>query len=1547
MRLNNKSMDGSKLLPGLVLGRVLGRGASSTVYEGVQDGRRVAVKLMAPPVGVDAEAVLSNLRYEFWVLKDLHHPNIVRVEDFGALADGRIFLIEELLEGVALDVFCRERAFGACELVFVDVLQGLAELARWHIVHGDLKPENILVTSLDDKPRAKILDFGLARAGGVGPDGSGAGTGGGTLTTMAPEVMLGRRGDTRADLYSLGVVLYTCLAGANPFLAKTSDETIAAHLHASPTLIGLVRDDVPPAWADLIHQLMAKNPFDRPATAAKGLSLVRRDAFTLTPTAYVGRRSELERALQIEKALMAGRKTALCVYGPPGAGVRRFLREVFYRLIVRRPEARGRIGLWDDPVVIWQDGTADGAGGNDAQTRISGSEGGTQILLLDRAVAPAGYDRIEIKLGPLTREETATWLGLVLGVLPVPGTFIEKVIALTLGYPAAVWEMLLRLNEKKQLTDVAGQVTAAKLALVDWETLTPGEQVSGAATNFDRLAADIKRRVRQRKIIESDPAWAEIERLAETGESAHRLRRRGDVLALKGEALIDEGKFDRARESLTAALEICKSDVERRVAEISLRNFLAYIMLRQGRAREAITAFEECLRRLQTELTPQEAARVTNLDLGLAYLQAGEFAQAVRRLSQELETADGAKAMSLLYSLAQAYAGLADTDRAEEHYRRVLAAARGQVDPAFILRGLNGIGNLLRATERWQEARAAYGEALEVALAVGDFGAALAIRQNQGALSARHGLYDQAILELEESLHFAAKIALPYAHEKRLICRSLTELGEVRVTLGQIDPAFEAVGRAWHMAEDDEDLRDMRFWVLLARCKVRLKQEAPDEMAYKRDLTRLRFFADDEAKKQALVEFEAGVPQAWSAAMGTMVAGRGERDSGSATGEAVGVSAAAGVFTSPAGTVEGGRRTSRAVAEATRTAGSAGASGLAAAAEFEVLLRINRDLVGEMPLEELLRRILGHAIELSQAELGVILLKDGKGELSPTLSLNAELNDALSEISRSVARKVLESGAAVKTVDAGVDPQFNQSASVIALHLRSILGVPIVFRGATLGVLYLSHRLRIGAFDERVTYTVAAFADQAGLALTNHRLLEFHRAAQERLAVELEESRLDLKQARERMRSLPEKTRIQLADRPLITRSTTVVEILRSIDRLAESNVAVIINGETGTGKELLARYVHEGSPRKRGPFVAINCGALPANLIESELFGHVRGAFTGADRDKIGLIEAAASGTLFLDEIGDLPPDLQVKFLRVLQEREVTRLGDRRGKAVDVRVVAASHRDLRTAMADKKFREDLYYRLAGFEVTLPALRDRPEDIILLAEHFLSEYRRESKRDKPTRLGGPLLKMMEEYAWPGNIRELANFVTTAAALCEKAVLGVEALPHYLSERLTGRGLEPPLAVVDGMPAGSVVTAGQVFDVARSSHLPKQATTRHPAMSKALPVGWYHPGMSWQDHEHLVFASALIALDSDVPRVATSLGVGVATVYKWMRAQRFRESFVEWQKRILPYREGEALKQIQKNVFAQVAGRYPGQPYKAARELAVAPTTFYKWVQSDL
>jgi two-component system response regulator AtoC len=283
------------------------------------------------------------------------------------------------------------------------------------------------------------------------------------------------------------------------------------------------------------------------------------------------------------------------------------------------------------------------------------------------------------------------------------------------------------------------------------------------------------------------------------------------------------------------------------------------------------------------------------------------------------------------------------------------------------------------------------------------------------------------------------------------------------------------------------------------------------------------------------------------------------------------------------------------------------------------------------------------------------------------------------------------------------------------------------------------------------------------------------------LTLKKAEERFRLRQENFRLREELARSGASSGTGGIIYRSTAMAQVMTLIGRVADSASSVLITGETGTGKELVARALHSEGGRKRGPFVAVNCSAISSSLMESELFGHVKGAFTGADREKKGLFAVADGGTLFLDEIGELPLELQPKLLRVLQEGEILRVGETRPRKVDVRVLAATARDLREEVEKGRFRDDLFYRLAVVEIQIPPLRERSEDIPLLAENFVRRIAARERRSLPE-LQADAMEVLQGYPWPGNVRELENFMEKTMIFCRGETIDLASLPWEVRRR---------------------------------------------------------------------------------------------------------------------------------------------------------------------
>jgi two-component system, NtrC family, response regulator HydG len=423
---------------------------------------------------------------------------------------------------------------------------------------------------------------------------------------------------------------------------------------------------------------------------------------------------------------------------------------------------------------------------------------------------------------------------------------------------------------------------------------------------------------------------------------------------------------------------------------------------------------------------------------------------------------------------------------------------------------------------------------------------------------------------------------------------------------------------------------------------------------------------------------------------------------------------------------------------------------------LESLLRVSRALSSAGSANEIYQALFEVLFEVVPADCAAILWAgNGLADFS-SVQTRSRGSDAPVLISRTIVRRVLDEGVAILSNDTSGDEGLREARSVVASRTRSVLCVPMMRSRRPEGVLYAASRDQSGEFDSDHLHLLTAAAGVAALAFRNVRQIE--RLERDTIALRAEIS----------------------SQHSLIGESASMRQARDVMAKAARSDTTVLILGESGTGKELAAREIHQTSSRAQRPFVAINAAELAETLLESELFGHEKGAFTGAIAQKKGKLELAAGGTIFLDEIGDLAVGVQVKLLRVLQEREFTRVGGVRPIKIDVRFIAATNTDLDAAIKAGTFRQDLFYRLNVIALRMPPLRERPDDIPLLATFFVNRHARNCKRHivgmTPEARG-----CLTRYGWPGNVRELENAIERAVVLGSTERLVPEDLPETVLE----------------------------------------------------------------------------------------------------------------------------------------------------------------------
>ncbi len=828
------------------------------------------------------------------------------------------------------------------------------------------------------------------------------------------------------------------------------------------------------------------------------------------------------------------------------------------------------------------------------------------------------------------------------------------------------------------------------------------------------------------------------------------------------------GEFDAAQQSAQSVLQIPRSSSEFKMEAMEL---LGLADLYTGASQGAFRWFESLLNLAQEESDLRQEGRAYGL-LGMVSQKLGQVQQAQQQydLAAERSLQSGAAHATAVFRLNGATlkqrCGLYTA--ALSQYKSALRILRISGTPAQLAAVHLNRGNTLLTLGELQSALAEAMTAQRLAVQGGDHRIGFFAEILHGEILCRQTKYSQA-RALFESAHSSAR-----EHGLADAIHASIHLAKLAIASGH--PASSAlrleIQQCW--AADDSSVSEQSSEALACLVRIDLASGTITP-ALVRSITRLR------EKLLATHSLDLG----WKVAT---LAARGQAAIGdvTSTNEAIEIAKTcfaglvqdapeayrAGLRAHPdAQTLEGLCFQEESASKPSRVDG--------ATQPLLRLLALSRRLNSELRSDVLLDEIIDTAIELSRAERAFLLLRDASGELKVQVARNIDQCDLEEgeELSRTIAEKVANHGRVVMTVDAEVDSRFDSSMSVMALHLRSILAVPFRVKNRVVGTLYLDHRFRRGAFDEQAVELVRELADVAAVAIENARL-----------AKENSDRKREIDDLNQRLETRLEATEAQLAvavaklptSRPtagfesIIGDSPPMCALLDLAKRAAGCALPVVISGESGTGKELLARAIHQNSDRREEAFVAINCGAVPESLLESELFGHRRGAFTGADRNRRGVFEIAHKGTLFLDEVADTSLAMQSKLLRVLQEGEIRPLGSESLVKVEIRILCASNKKLEDLVEAGSFREDLFYRLNVLRLDLPALRERRSDIAAIAGHILA------KQATHRNLSTAALGRLQAHHWPGNIRELENELTRACAMAD----GEEIEAHHFSDLIS-------------------------------------------------------------------------------------------------------------------------------------------------------------------
>jgi serine/threonine-protein kinase PknK len=800
---------------------------------------------------------------------------------------------------------------------------------------------------------------------------------------------------------------------------------------------------------------------------------------------------------------------------------------------------------------------------------------------------------------------------------------------------------------------------------------------------------------------------------------------------------------------------------------------------------------------------PSRVAGLLRETSGVAFAYSGDLAQAERELALALESlgkgASPREQSRILSHRAMVAFRQGRVEPALASYTSALGIAEDQDQEDLIATGLLNLGTAEQQAGQWGNALAHYERGMLFARALGRVTTELSLQFNLANLYSELGAFERAEHGLAELArraqaaklqHFGPAVALVRAEmhlaqgalreaneqltaaaaelERRGQPRESLEVGlrqaDVALTGGDLEAAAQRLDALTEAAPADSAV-DLHLGISLLR--ARLESRRGERAALGRlESARLSAERAGLLGSQALMQDELALA-ARQLGEPELAAKHDERTRRLWDRIAIGLPAAlSSVFW---------RHPRRArLAQSSRVFAPA-ARGSADSEAYRRLLALNRRLNSSLSVDRVLEYAVQAAVDLTGAERGFLVLRadaaDSQKEPQIVVQRSTEPDVSPSQgPSRNIVLRTLEREEAVLTTDAQGDARFLGHGSVHALRLKSVLSVPVLSPTGTLGVLYVDSRVQRARFSEHERELLTAFADQLAIALGNARL----HAELEQKTLELAEQKRAIEQLSRGQARQIERLQKQVSTQQqsleyrydysqIVGRGPAMRRVLERLERVIDSEISLLVLGDSGTGKELVARAVHFNGARKAGPFQGINCAALPETLLEAELFGSVKGAFTGADRDKQGLMPAANGGTLFLDEVGELPLSTQAKLLRVLQEREVRPLGAARPVALDIRLICATHRDLLGDVASGRFREDLYYHIAVVSVDLPPLRERLEDLAELSAKILAGLARNAQRTPPE-LAQEALRRLSAHPFPGNVRELQNVLTRAFVL---------------------------------------------------------------------------------------------------------------------------------------------------------------------------------------
>ncbi len=1364
-------------------------------------GRSYALKLLAEDA---SEREMAALVREAVALSGLEGLGVPRVIRFGRLPrSGRPYLVREVVEGESMEALLSRPSDARTSLeILARAADQLTVLHRAGLLHGDVKPANIIV---EPSGSVVFVDLGLAapwREGGALAEGL-------TPRYAAPELFEGKPITVRAEVFALGVVLAEILEAHALGLEPSVSGQLSAVAERATARVPEERQPSVDEFAGEVRRGLGAPAHDASTTASS--------ASVLWPISGIdGVSSQL---LEAAQSLQPG--NVLRLEGPPGSGRSALVRRLAWWLGML-----GKAVAWIDDATS----TATVKGELSANTSL-----GEGFVLVDdadglddtgfeavraavangaRLVAVGGARFEGARVFPIPALAEPVCLDLVRRAVPsLTATLQRRLVQLADGRPGAL-RRLVRLIASEAVASAAdfdrvvgtappsdssvpelpleralyfldrGRFidTAAALAVVparELENSVPlgiakarlelglGEE-KNAFERLERLAQRPKLSEPERRTIDLFRARARLGLggYAEALNELLPLSGEPDATGIEaltyhglGQSLV--GNHDEARQEISSAIERARSQQQLRLEALAYAS-LGFVLLRADRTDEARDTYRTALTACERAGDAGTLATVQTSLAGLLKVR-GDIAGAIELFEAAVDmgrrTGRRSTARLALLNLANTDLYLGRLSRARSSLA-ILREQSAQLSSVMLAQLLGNEADLLARQGQHAEAAAQFMACADSYAELGrklDAGEA----RLEGVLAATRVTHPD-LAKLRQELERAEELLTGTPAHRALLFlaqgRVANLLGDELGAREKLDASLEAARGAqqrewlWRSLEARAELEERGGQPLLARRDREEALAVLEEIGARlpRDLREV-YWNDPRRKSlrgsvsgtvaHAATEFLPFAPLSALPAAPTLTTRRSPGTTSS--------------MSQMGGLTPLEQRLSR-------------------------ILEVNSDLAGELDVERLTAKIIGHAVELLRAERGYVLLAEPDGSLTVHATRGGAGDAARTEFSRSIAEGVVATREPVVTLDARGDTRLKSYASVHQLSLESVACVPILApSGEAIGALYLETRVRPGRHFERELPTLRAFADQVAIALENARLVGENR----RRADQLAETNAELAEAQERLRDLLDgrteqlkRTRQKLRDaretlyshfgyQGLVGTSGTMRKVYALVDRVKDTDVPVLITGESGTGKEVVARAIHGASARGKAKMLGVNCGAIPENLLESELFGHVRGAFTGADRERKGLFREAEGGSILLDEIGEMPVKMQAGLLRVLQEKRVRPVGGNSEEPVDVRILFATNRDLERMVQEGKFREDLYYRIHVVEIHLPALRERGEDVPQLVDYFLGLFAARYKREKKS-VSRDALRRLQAYGWPGNVRQLEHVLLNAWVMSE-------------------------------------------------------------------------------------------------------------------------------------------------------------------------------------